>query len=218
MLKLVDSLLQSGTGLEHGLLGSVDLDLLFGLGVTTHASGTLTNLKGTKADQLNLITLHQSLFDRSDNSGDGLLGILLGQLGLSGDSSNQFYFVHCNIPPHTLYIPAAQAAYGHRNGCACDTPYTTTITHFRSLCKGKYFFRPFGRIYFQEYVRLAQEKEVKCVKIAISASLRISKTMPLPLRVQTFSLHGYRSKPGLCDHNTHAFESIFSRLPTPNPG
>ena len=58
MLKLVDSLLQSGTGLEHGLLGSGDLDLLFGLGVAAHAGGALVDLESTETDELNLVTLN----------------------------------------------------------------------------------------------------------------------------------------------------------------
>ena len=50
-------------GLESGSLGGLDLDLLAGAGIAAGAGGAGANLKGAKADQLDLSVLDQAFND-----------------------------------------------------------------------------------------------------------------------------------------------------------
>ena len=57
----VHCILQSLAGFKSRCLGGRNLDFLIGSGVTASAGAALTNLKGTKTNELNLITLLQRL-------------------------------------------------------------------------------------------------------------------------------------------------------------
>ena len=61
--------------------------------------GALAGLKRAEADKSNLVAGLQGLGDAVQNSGDSLLGVLLGQFSLSGNFRDQINFGHCNKPP-----------------------------------------------------------------------------------------------------------------------
>ena len=89
-----NSVLESLAGLEHGSLGSGDLDGFLGLGVAAHASLAALQLEGAEADQLDLVTLGDGFLHGIDDGGESLFCVLLGQAGLGGDLSDEFSLVH----------------------------------------------------------------------------------------------------------------------------
>ncbi|CAN4016103.1 Defence against restriction A C-terminal domain-containing protein, partial [Dysosmobacter welbionis] len=86
-------------GLEHGHYRSGDLNGLLGLGVAAHAGGTLLDLEGSKAHQLHLVAVFQGGSDGVKRGGHNSLGLLLGNVGRSGDRIDEFSFVHGCYPP-----------------------------------------------------------------------------------------------------------------------
>ena len=89
-----NGVLESLAGLEDGNTGSGDLDGFLGLGVAAHAGITALELKGAKANELNLVALLDSIGNGFHNGGQSLFSVLLGQAGLAGDLSNEFGLVH----------------------------------------------------------------------------------------------------------------------------
>ena len=89
-----NSVLKSLAGLEHGSLGSGNLDGFLGLGVAAHASLAALQLEGAKANQLHLVALCDGFLDGIDDGGESLFCILLGQAGLCGDLGYEFSLVH----------------------------------------------------------------------------------------------------------------------------
>ena len=88
------SVLQSLAGLEHGHLGSGDLDNFLGTGVTAGAGSAGLDLERTEANQLDLVAFLQSGGNGVQSSGDSSLSVLLGNLSGSGHGGDQFSFVH----------------------------------------------------------------------------------------------------------------------------
>ena len=88
------SVLQSLAGLEHGHLGSGDLDNFLGTGVTAGAGSAGLDLERTEANQLDLVAFLQSGGNGVQGSGNSSLSVLLGNLSGSGHGGDQFSFVH----------------------------------------------------------------------------------------------------------------------------
>ena len=89
----VDSVFESGTGLEGGNLGGSDLDLFAGTGVFALSCLALASLEGTETDQLNLVVLGNGFFDYIKSGVKNLAGLLLGNVGLFCDCIDEFLFV-----------------------------------------------------------------------------------------------------------------------------
>ena len=96
---LLQGVLQSLARLEHDALGSSDGDGLAGAGVDALTLSALTHLKGAKADQRDLVAVLQGSGDGIQGAVDSSLGILLGQVRIVRNSSDQFTFRHSIIPP-----------------------------------------------------------------------------------------------------------------------
>ena len=96
---LGNGVLQSLAGLEHGQLGSGDLDLFLGAGIAADAGSASLGLEGAKANQLDLLALSQGLGDDFDGSADNGLSVLLGQTGLLGNGGNEFSLINSKFPP-----------------------------------------------------------------------------------------------------------------------
>ena len=93
------SVLQSLAGLEHGHLGSGDLDNFLGTGVTAGAGSAGLDLERTEANQLDLVAFLQSGGNGVQGSGDSSLSGPLGKFSGSGHGGGQVRFVYEEIPP-----------------------------------------------------------------------------------------------------------------------
>ena len=60
---LFDHSLELAAGLEFDYLGSLDFDLLAGLGISSLSSSSLCHTEGTEAHQSNLVTFFQGIAD-----------------------------------------------------------------------------------------------------------------------------------------------------------
>ena len=93
-LDLLDSVLESLAGLEHGNLAFGDLDGFLGLGVETGAGGTDLALKGAETDKLDLAAGGDFSNDGIDGSGQGGGSLLLGNTGFVSYFLDEFLFIH----------------------------------------------------------------------------------------------------------------------------
>jgi hypothetical protein len=71
--KLLENCFETGTRLELHSLGSLDLNLLASLWIDAGACGTLSYRESTKADELNVFVLLNTLLDALKNGFDGTL-------------------------------------------------------------------------------------------------------------------------------------------------
>ena len=87
---LIDSVLESLTGLESGNLGSRDLDLSIGSGIYACTSVSLSSLKGTEANDLDLVAGSDGVYDGVKGSGYSSLCVLLGNSSLLSYDCDEF--------------------------------------------------------------------------------------------------------------------------------
>ena len=88
MVLAVDLLLDGLACLEADRLAGSNLNGLSGLGISTSAGSTLTNLEGAEARNLDAITLCQCIADGFENNVKSSVSLSLGHTGGLDDGSN----------------------------------------------------------------------------------------------------------------------------------
>ena len=91
---LVDDILKSLTCLEGGSLASSDLYGLAGAGILTGSLAANAGLKGTEADELDLVALNECSLDCCEGSLNCCLSVLLGEISLCCNCFYELCLVH----------------------------------------------------------------------------------------------------------------------------